>query len=215
MCIGEVAVTSNIRGAFGGSQLFDQPQYRAELEAYEAHLATERPRLMEIGFDHGRRLSHTAARHPDWTVVGLEIRRARVEQAQERSLSADTTNLLVWRADARTVLHRHTKPQTFRVIEALFPDPWWEEKHRRKRLLVDEVFVADAHRALQPGGLLYLATDVPGYAAHIEDQLGLHGGFARLPSGEGIRPACDAQSRREWRCEQDHLPVWRFWAAPV
>lgn len=199
----------DVRGAFGGSRLFEQPAYRAELDAYLAFVAVERPRLMEIGFDHGRRLSRTAALNPGWGIVGLEIRKRRVLEAEERRAAAGHDHLLPWRADARTVLARHTPEACFDVIEALFPDPWWNEAHRAKRLLVEPAFLDDVARALKPGGVVLLATDVEDYGRHMASLVAAHEGLHAVPFEASLRPPCDALSRREWRCERDGLTVYR------
>jgi tRNA (guanine-N(7)-)-methyltransferase len=201
----------DLPGVLGGSRLLDQPAYRGEVAAWQAFLAVDRPVLVDVGFDHGRRLSHTATHHPDWGVAGLEVRRRRVEEAQARAERSGTDNLLAWRVDARMVFARHTPEDRLDVVEALFPDPWWKPAHRERRLLVTPRFVADVARALRPGGLLHIETDVADYAAHIAQVLDASS-LALAPEAFALRPVCTAQSRRQWRCAQDGLPTHRFCA---
>jgi hypothetical protein len=42
----------------------------------------------------------------------------------------------VARRSGRVVLRRFVPPGRIAVLEALFPDPWWNEAHRARRLLV-------------------------------------------------------------------------------
>lgn len=198
-----MAQTRDIKRALGGSRLFEQPQYSGELAAYHAALA-RRPALMEIGFELGRRLLDTAARNPSWTVIGLEVRRAKVTEVQRRA--AELPNLLAWRADARTVLALHTPAGSLDVLEVLFPTPWLGDP----RLLVTPEFCADAARALRPGGLLLMATDVADYARAMDLALGACPELERDPAGGVERPACAERSRRQWRCELDGLRVYDF-----
>lgn len=193
----------DIKQALGGSRLFEQPQYIGELRAYHAALARP-PVLLEVGFELGRRLLDTAARNPDWTVIGLEVRREKVRTLQARA--AALPNLLAWRADARTVLALHTPADSLAVVEILFPTPWLGDP----RLLVTPELCADVARALRPGGLLLLATDVAPYAAAMAAALESCPELEPDPRAGAERPACVERSRRQWRCAQDGSPVYSF-----
>ena len=201
----------DVRGALGGSRLFDQPRWRAEREAWDAFVQQPGPLLVEIGFDHGRRLTSTAAHHPGWRVAGLEVRERRVQEVSAWAAAHGLTNLHAWRADARVVLRRFTPPGRIAVLEALFPDPWWNEAHRARRLLVDDAFLADAVTALAPGGVLHLATDVERLAEEIGAALARQPGLVDEPAASGARPPTDQLSRREWRCAREGRRVWRWW----
>ncbi len=80
----------DVVGALGGSRLFEQPRWAHEAAAWRVFVAPGPPVLVEIGFDHGRRLTHTAKHHPGWRVAGLEIRRRRVDAnpASPRAIAA-------------------------------------------------------------------------------------------------------------------------------
>ena len=52
---------------------------------------------------------------------------------------------------------------TFHVY---FPDPWPKKKQRKRRLL-DGVFLEVLAAKLEPGGLVRIATDHPGYAEEL------------------------------------------------
>jgi tRNA (guanine-N(7)-)-methyltransferase len=197
--------TRAIRGASGGSRLFEQPQYHSELQAWNDALAAGRPVLVEVGFDHGFRLLDTARSHPDWTVVGMEVRRQRVAEATEQGDGLD--NLLAWRVDARIVFAGHVPAASLDVVEVLFPTPWWHAGRREKRLLVTEAFVADVARALTLGGSFVLETDVPMTAATIREAVASCPLFVTGPT---TRPAIDAQSRRQKKCAREGIPVFTF-----
>lgn len=203
-----------VRGVLGGSQLFEQPAYRAEAEAWTAFLAQPGPALLEVGFDHGRRLTSTAAAHPAWRVAGLEVRKRRVDEVVAWGAAHGLSNLLAWRADARTVLANHTPRGRFDVIEALFPVPW-PEGPADKRWLLDEGFLSDAACALRPGGLLYVATDVAEVASALDDALRAVPALAHDAEAEALRPPVEALSRREWKCAREAIPVHRRWLRRV
>lgn len=203
-------MSHDIPGAFGGSRLFDQPAWRAEAERWRAFVSAEAPVLVEVGFDHGRRLTATAAAWPGWRVAGLEIRRQRVQEAQTWAQERRLDNLLAWRADARTALGLHTPTGCLQVVEVLFPVPW-EAPSRARRLLVDPDLLTEIARVLRPGGALHLATDVPWYAEHMARAAAAVSTLRLDPGAAAERPAIDALSRREWKCAREGTPVHRLW----
>lgn len=204
--------TRDIRGALYGSRLVTLPHVRPEVERVRAFVAAQDHALVEVGFDHGRRLHATARLNPDWQVLGLETRELRVDEANARAASEQLGNLLAWRMDARTVLALVLADASVDVVEVLFPTPWWNPALRAKRLLLEPDFVADVARVLKPGGLLYVATDVEDYAEHIGAVLSQAAELALHDPAELAtrRPECDQLSRRQWKCAREGTPVWRF-----
>ena len=207
-------VGRDVPGALYGSRLITLPHVKPLVDACQDFVTGAAPVLVEVGFDHGRRLHATARDNPSWHVLGLEVRARRVEEAAERARRDALTNLMVWRMDARTVFAGVLPERSIDIVEVLFPTPWWHPGLRKKRLLFDERFVADVARAVKPGGLVHRATDVDAYAATIDALLEAHPSFEALSLEEGRarRPACAQQSRREWSCTRDAIP-WteRFW----
>lgn len=198
---------TDLTGVLGGSRLLDQPRYRGEVADWHAFLAEPGPALLEVGFDHGRRLLATAAALPDWRVAGVEVRKKRVHGVQVQAAERGLHNLFAWRVDARLALGGHTPEGRFDIVEVLFPTPWWDEKKREKRLLVTPAFLHQVQAVLRPGGVLLLATDVERYADDMREALA--GGPLVLIEG-WPRPAIEVQSRRERKCAREGLPVWRF-----
>jgi tRNA (guanine-N7-)-methyltransferase len=204
----------DVPGALHGSRLVTLPHVRPHVERCLAFVSAESRVLVEVGFDHGRRLHATARENPQWQVLGLEVRERRVQEAMARAERDGLANLLAWRMDARTVFAAVLPPASVDLVEVLFPTPWWNPALRKKRLLFDDHFVADLARVLRSGGLLHTATDVDDYAETIDACLARHPEFIRLTLEEGkaLRPPCRQQSRREWSCTRDGIP-WtaRFW----
>jgi len=94
-----------------------------------------------------------------------------------------------------------------------FPDPWWKKRHA-KRLLIQDGFLDDVARILEPGGELFVQTDVEPRARSYEDLVGLDRRFD--PGGDeagspriGENPYV-ARSTRERRAMTDGLPVHRL-----
>jgi tRNA (guanine-N7-)-methyltransferase len=71
------------------------------------------------------------------------------------------------RADAQLFVTGSVAPGCVREFHVYFPDPW-PKKRQRKRRLLDSLFFETLARKLEPGGLIRIATDHPGYAAELE-----------------------------------------------
>lgn len=198
-----------IRGALNGSRFIEQPHIRPEVEAARAFVGGPAPVLVEVGFDHGRRLHSMALHNPGWRVLGLEVRKQRVQEACERAERDGLTNVLPWRMDARIAFNGVFEPGSLAVVEVLFPTPWWHAKLRAKRLLVEPAFLADVARALAPGGVLHIATDVAEYAATIDAAVA-GCALTRIDRPTHL-PECTQQSRREWKCAREGIAVHRWY----
>ncbi len=170
---------------------------------------------MDVGFDHGRRLTATATAtaNPEWTVIGLEVRQRRVDAVRAWAERESLANLHAFRLDARAIFANAIDPACIDVVEVLFPTPWPSGRARR-RLLVTPDFLTDAARVLRPGGLLHVATDVPWYAAEIRAAFAAQRDLRLTEAATALaaRPTCAQQSRREWTCARDGLTVYRFTA---
>jgi tRNA (guanine-N7-)-methyltransferase len=93
-----------------------------------------------------------------------------------------------------------------------FPDPWWKKRHDKRRV-IGEVLLTELGRLMEPGGELFIQTDVEHRAEQYVAQLRERAGFT-LASGGGYVDAnpFDARSNREKRAIEDGLPVWRILA---
>jgi tRNA G46 methylase TrmB len=197
--------SAGLRGVSGGSRLFEQPQYRRELETFERFIAGPGPLAVEIGFDKGVRLLDHARRFPDWKWIGLEVRERQVLRVAPHA----PDNCLVWRVDARTVFGVLMPARRVDRVDILFPTPWWDEGRRAKRLLVTAEFRDHLSAAMAAEGKVHVATDVGPYFDHVA------GLFHAWRSVEAP-PAGPALSRRERVCKRDGLPTWSgTWSPPA
>ena len=197
-----------IKGAMYGSEFIKIPRIADEARSVVEHVARGRRCLVEVGFDHGRRLHSLAHLNSDWQILGLEVRQKRVEEAEQRRQRDQLDNLKVWRMDARTVFANVLKHRTVDVVDVLFPTPWWDPALREKRLLITLDFLQDIAKVLKPGGCLRIETDVESYADSISAEL-RQIEFKNVNAGQltFALPCCNQLSRRQWRCKQDNLPT--------
>ena len=201
--------TRDIPGALYGSRLITLPHMRPAVERCQDFASGPGGLLIEVGFDHGRRLQSMATLSPQWRFLGLEVRARRVRAITERAEHLGLSNLLAWRMDARSVFAGVLPEGCADAVEVLFPTPWWSPKLRAERFLIVPEFVADVLRVLKPGGIFHVATDVPEVMSRIDEAVGRQAGFSLLAPGEAgpsELPPCEQQSRREWSCTRDEVP---------
>jgi len=117
---------------------------------------------LEVGCGKGRYLLNQAADHPEVNYVGLEYARAYLETIAERAGRRGLGNVRAARCEAGEFFREAVPPSSLSAFYLLYPDPWPKKRHHKRRLVQDE-FLADLRRALQPGAKIEIATDHAGY----------------------------------------------------
>jgi tRNA (guanine-N7-)-methyltransferase len=141
------------------------------------------PVEMEIGVGKGRFLLNAAAANRDRDYFGLEIEAEYAAIVRVRAERAGLTNLRVERLDGRAFVAARLAPGCLSALHVYFPDPWPKKRHHKRRL-VDPAWAAAAARALEPGGLLRVASDHAEYWAVIDAVLRAEPLFAKLSEAE-------------------------------
>lgn len=159
-------------------------------------------------------LLERAAAAPEALLVGLEIRRKWATVGDGRlAKHGFGGRARVFCEDARLALPRLRPSGGVRRVFLHFPDPWWKKRHQ-KRLVMGDVFLTEVARLLEPGGELFIQTDVEERAELYADAVGTCDAF--VPAGDVAgSPAIEenpfsARSPREHRAILDGLPVKRM-----
>ncbi|MEM9898337.1 MAG: tRNA (guanosine(46)-N7)-methyltransferase TrmB [Pseudomonadota bacterium] len=115
----------------------------------------------EIGFGAGEHLAWQATRNPNIGFVGAEPFLDGVGKLLAAIDDGNLTNVRVLHGDARPLLEAMLPGSLSRVF-LLHPDPWPKKRHHKRRM-VSPWFFQSVGRALKPGGLLRVSSDIPDY----------------------------------------------------
>jgi tRNA (guanine-N7-)-methyltransferase len=124
----------------------------------------DQPIAFEVGFGKGLFLCEQGAAHPETNYLGIEIERKYTLFTAARVARRHLANVKLACTDARWFLKERTAAASVAALHVYFPDPWWKQRHRKRKLFTRD-FVAESARVLQSGGRLHFATDVADYFA--------------------------------------------------
>jgi tRNA (guanine-N7-)-methyltransferase len=115
------------------------------------------PLHVEIGSGNGFFLAELARRHPDWNVVGVEIRYKRAMMCAKKLRAAEVSNARIVRYDA-WYLDDLFAPGEIAGLYINHPDPWPKDRHEKNRL-ISRWFLEEAALFLSVGGHFRLKSD--------------------------------------------------------
>jgi tRNA (guanine-N7-)-methyltransferase len=159
-------------------------------------------------------LVERAQAEPRAALVAIEVRRKWATVGDERLAKMGArARARVFCDDARRALPRLGPDASVRRVYLHFPDPWWKKRHH-KRLVMGDAFLGEVVRLLEPGGELYVQTDVDERAELYARVVGESGSFVSAGDEPGSPAIAEnpfgARSPREHRAIADGLPVHRM-----
>ena len=160
-----------------------------------------RPVWLEVGFGGGEHMAHQARLNPDVGIIGCEPFINGVAMALGKLREAAVDNVAIYPGDARH-LFDVLPPASLDRAFLLYPDPWPKARHHRRRFVTPE-HLAPLHRAMKPGAIFRVATDIPDYVRQTLQEVP-KAGFRWLAEG----PADWRQPWADWhstRYEQKAL----------
>ena len=124
-----------------------------------ARLAADCRVEVELGCADAEFSFQLAAARPDWLVAGLEIREPCLTRNRVRAQELGLDNLVFAYSNLNVDLDQVFAPRSVDCFHLLFPDPWFKERHRKRRVIEPELVRVIASQ-LRPGGELHVASDV-------------------------------------------------------
>jgi tRNA (guanine-N7-)-methyltransferase len=168
---------------------------------------------VELGAAEAHFLIDLARADRETLFVGVEIRRELVTFTNGELARAGLPNVRLVFANMSVDMRRLFAAGSVRRFFLNFPDPWFKTRQHKRRVIGPEL-MEEIHRALVPGGALFVQTDIFDLAL---EAMGALEGMAptRFVSGHApwsFLPAnpYPAKSRRERQCEGEGTRVWRL-----
>ncbi len=194
------------------SRFFQQPRPLPTLAELFTH--PDQPLHLDIGCARGRFLLALAQQEPCCNHLGVEIRRALVEAAEAERQALELGNLHYLFCNANISLQDWLTGLPAGLLERVsiqFPDPWFKQKHHKRRVLQPALLQALAS-ALAPGKELFIQSDVLAVITPMVQLIEASGGFER--PDEDWRPWLATNplaipSEREAYVMAQGLPVYR------
>jgi tRNA (guanine-N7-)-methyltransferase len=136
--------------------------------SWPAVFGNDHPVEIEVGFGKGLFLLTASQQYPDVNFLGIEIERNYQLFTANRIAKRHLGNVRLVCTDARAFLRQHVGDASVQAVHVYFPDPWWKQRHRKRRVFTED-FAVSCARVLRPGGRLEVRSDVEEYFALITE----------------------------------------------
>lgn len=143
--------------------------------------AAPKPLHLDIGCGKGRFLLNMATLEPSWNYLGLEIREPLVQEANTWQDNLGLTNLYYLFCNVNNSLKSILSSLpvgTLQRVTIQFPDPWFKNRHSKRRLVQPEL-VAELADYLAVGGVVFLQSDIEVLAGEMCDYFDADPSFHR------------------------------------
>jgi tRNA (guanine-N7-)-methyltransferase len=151
-----------------------------------ANIDKDKPVVMEIGFGNGDFLVDIAEKHPDWTLVGVEIYLPGVAKAVGRLEDAGVIERTrITQLPAQYVLEHQVEKAQLDGVFINHPDPWPKVRHHKRRIIQKDLALLLVSR-LKLGGFIKLASDIPELAEWMRDILDTTPGLKNMAGDAGF-----------------------------
>ncbi len=162
------------------------------------------PLVVEIGFGRGEFLLELAAKHSESAFLGVEVSWKRVLKMARKVARTELENVRLVAGKGEAILGDCLPEGSVQDIWVNFSDPWPKAAHAHRRIFQPE-FIHSAALALEPGGVLRIATDDPVYAEQIDqvlrDQALLANRYAPEPFVRDVPGRIMTSYEQDWRAE--------------
>ncbi|MBI5511195.1 MAG: tRNA (guanosine(46)-N7)-methyltransferase TrmB [Deltaproteobacteria bacterium] len=169
------------------------------------------PFALDVGFGDGRFTLALARSHPEWNVLGLEIRQHLVDDLLQRARTAAVANVWAMLANANTHLGELVGARSVVFVAVNFPDPWFKKRHQKRRV-VSAAWLAALAPKLADGAEVHVMTDFAPVGHEALRVLGAAPGFENRSDTGGFsaESTTGLQSERELTHMKRGEPIYRL-----
>jgi len=130
------------------------------------------PVQIEVGCGKGRFLVESAQQNANVNYIGIENSWKYVLRTQQRLKKHGLTNACLVYADAAYFAQNYVPDHSIQAYHIYFPDPWPKDRHQKRRLFNNPIWIDQAVRTLDSReGHLFVATDFTDYFVQIKHRL--------------------------------------------
>jgi tRNA (guanine-N7-)-methyltransferase len=164
------------------------------------------PVVLELGCGNGRYTLQSALARPEIDHLASDILPVVIRYATRRANQRGLHNVRFAVKDAQTLVRAYVGASSVAEVHLYHPQPYHDPRQAHLRLVTPR-FLADIHRALEPGGLFVIQTDHPDYWAYMTRLVPV---FFEFQEQVGPWPdAPDGRSRREILARSRGLKIFR------
>lgn len=128
----------------------------------QAIFGRQAPLEIEVGSGKGLFLQNAARANPERNFLGIEVAHKYARFSAARLARHDLANAVMVSGDGLRIFRELIPTASIAAVHVYFPDPWWKQRHRKRRVLTP-AFLNDVARTLEVGGELHFWTDVQEY----------------------------------------------------
>lgn len=124
------------------------------------------PLEVEIGSGKGLFITHESVKNPRHNFLGIEVAHNYAAYCALQLAKANdeqgVPNAMMISGDATPLFEKNFPDNSLEAVHIYFPDPWWKQKHRKRRI-INPTIINNVYRTLREGGKLHFWTDVEEY----------------------------------------------------
>ncbi|MBF2021337.1 MAG: tRNA (guanosine(46)-N7)-methyltransferase TrmB [Hydrococcus sp. C42_A2020_068] len=146
---------------------------------HQVYASVTQPLHLDIGCARGKFLLQMAHLHPQINFLGVEIRQPLVDEANEHRDRMGLTNLHFLFCNINNSLSpllESLPAGTLKWVSIQFPDPWFKQRHMKRRVVQSELVDLLATHLVDEG-IVFLQSDVESVAIEMRDRFLAHPRF--------------------------------------
>lgn len=163
-----------------------------------------RPFALEFGCAKGEFLVAHARALPGWNILGTEVRKPVALDAMTALARSGLANAVACWGNIAGRLAEFAPCGRIDAAYAFFPDPWFKNRHAKRRLF-QEALIGELAALMPPGAILHALTDQVPLGAWMREVVAGCRAFAERPAPELV-----ARSAWEEHCLQTGRPYERM-----